>query len=256
MTEKKIREILDLVASGTLSSDGALDRLKHLPFEDLGFARLDHHRSLRRGLPEVIFGEGKSADQIAEIAKRMAAIDVNLLITRLAPDKARLLKRKLRALDYRPDAQIGMIIREPPAARTHGTVMVLSAGTSDIPVAEEAALCAETFGNAVERLYDVGVAGLHRLTANAESIQHASVLIVVAGMEGALPSVVAGLVDKPVIAVPTSVGYGASFGGIAALLGMLNSCASGVTVVNIDNGFGAAFAATLINRVGLARVRD
>jgi len=256
MTEKKIRAVLDLVASGNLSTDGALDRLKHLPFEDLGFARLDHHRSLRRGLPEVIFGEGKSADQIAGIAIRMAATEVNLLITRLAPEKARLLKRKLRVLDYRPEAQIGMIIREPPALPSHGTVMVLSAGTSDIPVAEEAALCSETFGNTVERLYDVGVAGLHRLTANADSIQRASVLIVVAGMEGALPSVVAGLVDKPVIAVPTSVGYGASFGGIAALLGMLNSCASGVTVVNIDNGFGAAFAATLINRVGLARGRD
>ena len=256
MTEKKIREILDLVAAGRLNSDRALARLKHLPFEDLGFARLDHHRGLRRGLPEVIFGEGKSADQIAAIGKRMAAAGVNLLVTRLAPDKARLLKRKLRALDYRPDAQIGMIIRERADLRSHGTVMVLSAGTSDIPVAEEAALCAEFFGNPVERLYDVGVAGLHRLTANAESIQRASVLIVVAGMEGALPSVVAGLVDMPVIAVPTSVGYGASFGGIAALLGMLNSCASGVTVVNIDNGFGAAFAATMINRVGLARGRD
>jgi NCAIR mutase (PurE)-related protein len=255
MTEKKIREILDLVASGGLSAERALDRLKYLPFEDLGFARLDHHRALRRGLPEVIFGEGKSADQIAAIAKRMAAAGVNLLVTRLAPDKARLLKRQLRALDYRPDAQIGMIIREQPDLRTHGTVMVLSAGTSDIPVAEEAALCAEVFGNPVERLYDVGVAGLHRLTANAASIQRASVLMV-AGMEGALPSVVAGLMDKPVIAVPTSVGYGASFGGIAALLGMLNSCASGVTVVNIDNGFGAAFAATLINRVGLAPGRD
>jgi pyridinium-3,5-biscarboxylic acid mononucleotide synthase len=253
MTEKKIREILDLVAAGGLSSDRALARLKLLPFEDLGFARLDHHRGLRRGAPEVIFGEGKSADQIAAIGKRMLAAGVNLLITRLAPEKARMLKRKLRALDYRPDAQIGMIIRERMEVRTHGAVMVLSAGTSDIPVAEEAALCAELFGNSVERLYDVGVAGLHRLTANAESIQRASVLIVVAGMEGALPSVVAGLVDKPVIAVPTSVGYGASFGGIAALLGMLNSCASGVTVVNIDNGFGAAFAATMINRVGLGR---
>jgi NCAIR mutase (PurE)-related protein len=256
MTEKKIREILDLVASGGLSAERALDRLKYLPFEDLGFARLDHHRALRRGLPEVIFGEGKSADQIAAIAKRMAAAGANLLVTRLAPDKARLLKRQLRVLDYRPDAQIGMIIREQPDLRTHGTVMVMSAGTSDIPVAEEAALCAEVFGNPVERLYDVGVAGLHRLTANAASIQRASVLIVVAGMEGALPSVVAGLVDKPVIAVPTSVGYGASFGGIAALLAMLNSCASGVTVVNIDNGFGAAFAASLINRIGLARGRD
>jgi len=253
MTEKKIHEILDLVAAGGLSPDRALARLKHLPFEDLGFARLDHHRTLRRGVPEVIFGEGKTADQIAAIGKRMLAAGVNLLITRLTPEKARVIKRKLRALDYRPDARIGMIIRQRPDARGHGTVMVLSAGTSDIPVAEEAALCAEVFGNPVERLYDVGVAGLHRLTANAELIQRASVLIVVAGMEGALPSVVAGLVDKPVIAVPTSVGYGASFGGIAALLGMLNSCASGVTVVNIDNGFGAAFAATMINRVGLGR---
>lgn len=253
MTEKKIHEILDLVAAGGLSPDRALARLKQLPFEDLGFARLDHHRTLRRGVPEVIFGEGKTADQIAAIGKRMLAAGVNLLITRLTPEKARVIKRKLRALDYRPDARIGMIIRQRPDARRHGTVMVLSAGTSDIPVAEEAALCAEVFGNPVERLYDVGVAGLHRLTANAELIQRASVLIVVAGMEGALPSVVAGLVDKPVIAVPTSVGYGASFGGIAALLGMLNSCASGVTVVNIDNGFGAAFAATMINRVGLGR---
>jgi len=253
MTEKKIREILELVAAGSLSSNQALARLKHLPFEDLGFARLDHHRGLRRGAPEVIFGEGKSADQIAAIGKRMLAAGVNLLITRLAPEKARVLKRKLRALDYRPDAHIGMIIRERPEVRSHGSVMVLSAGTSDIAVAEEAALCAEMFGNPVERLYDVGVAGLHRLTANAELIQRASVLIVVAGMEGALPSVVAGLVDKPVIAVPTSVGYGAAFGGVAALLGMLNSCAGGVTVVNIDNGFGAAFAATMINRVGLGR---
>ena len=250
MTEKKIREILELVAGGGLSADGALKRLKHLPFEDLGFARLDHHRSLRRGAPEVIFGEGKSAEQIAAIGKRMIVAGVNLLITRLAPEKARAIKRKLRGLDYRPDARIGMIIRERPEVRGHGAVMVLSAGTSDIPVAEEAALCAELFGNPVERLYDVGVAGLHRLTANAETIQRAGVLIVVAGMEGALPSVVAGLVDKPVIAVPTSVGYGASLGGVAALLGMLNSCASGVTVVNIDNGFGAAFAATMINRVG------
>ena len=251
MTEKKIREILDLVAAGGLSPVHAITRLKHLPFEDLGFARLDHHRGLRRGAPEVIFGEGKSVDQIAAIGKRMLAAGVNLLITRLVPEKARMLKRRLRALDYRADAQIGMIIRERPEVRTHGTVMVLSAGTSDIPVSEEAALCAEMFGNPVERLYDVGVAGLHRLTANAELIQRASVLIVVAGMEGALPSVVAGLVNQPVIAVPTSIGYGASFGGIAALLGMLNSCAGGVTVVNIDNGFGAAFAATMINRVGL-----
>ncbi len=168
-------------------------------------------------------------------------------------DKARVVKRKLRALVYHPDARIGAVVKERVKTSGHGVVMILSAGTSDIPVAEEAALCAELFGNRVARVYDVGVAGIHRLTANLEVIREASVLIVVAGMEGALPSVVAGLVDKPVIAVPTSVGYGASMGGLAALLGMLNSCASGVTVVNIDNGFGAALAATLMNRVGIER---
>jgi pyridinium-3,5-biscarboxylic acid mononucleotide synthase len=253
MTEAKIHEILKLVEGRRLSAEEALCRLRHLPFEDLGFAKLDNHRGLRRGVPEVIFGEGKSADQIATIGKRMAAAGVNLIVTRLAPDKARAIKRKLKALEYRPEAHIGMLIVEPPKALGHGTIMVLSAGTSDIPVAEEAALCAELFGNRVERLYDVGVAGLHRLTTNLDSLKTASVLIVVAGMEGALPSVVAGLLDKPVVAVPTSVGYGTAFGGLAALLGMLNSCASGVVVVNIDNGFGAAFAATLINRVGLRR---
>jgi pyridinium-3,5-biscarboxylic acid mononucleotide synthase len=202
-------------------------------------------------VPEVVFGTGKSADQIVAIGKRIIESGVNLIVTRLEPAKARAVKRKLRALEYRPDAQIGMIVRATPAPAGHGTIMVVSAGTSDIPVAEEAALCAELFGNRVDRLYDVGVAGLHRLTASLEALKRASVLIVVAGMEGALPSVVAGLVNLPVIAVPTSVGYGSSFGGIAALLGMLNSCAGGVTVVNIDNGFGAALAATLINRVGL-----
>lgn len=251
MTESKIREILGLVAARRMSPARALDRLRHLPFEDLGFARIDNHRSLRRGVPEVVFGEGKSPEQIAAIGRRMAATGVNLIVTRLAPDKARALRRKLPRLDYRADAQIGLVVTTPPQPRGHGTIMVVSAGTSDIPVAEEAALCAELFGNRVERVYDVGVAGLHRIAAKLEDLRAASVLIVVAGMEGALPSVVAGLLDKPVIAVPTSVGYGAAFGGITALLGMLNSCAGGVTVVNIDNGFGAALAATLINRVGL-----
>ncbi len=250
MTEERIREILGRVASGRTSADAALETLRHLPFEDLGFARLDRHRSLRRGVPEVIFGEGKSAAQIAAIGARVVASGDNLIVTRLPPDKARALKRSLRALDYRAEAQLGMIVKQPLRTRGHGTVMVISAGTSDLAVAEEAALCAEVFGNRVERLYDVGVAGLHRLTAHLDSIASASVLIVVAGMEGALPSVVAGMLDKPVIAVPTSVGYGAAFGGLAALLGMLNTCSSGVTVVNIDNGFGAALAATLINRVG------
>ena len=253
MTEKRIREILDGVAAGRMTPGAAFKQMRELPFEDLGFAKLDNHRSIRRGIPEVIFGEGKTPDQLSAIGQRVLASGTNLIITRLAQDKARIVKRKIRALVYHPDARIGAVVKERVKPSGHGVVMVMSAGTSDIPVAEEAALCAELFGNRVARVYDVGVAGIHRLTANLETIREASVLIVVAGMEGALPSVVAGLVDKPVIAVPTSVGYGASMGGLAALLGMLNSCASGVTVVNIDNGFGAALAATLINRVGIER---
>ena len=255
MTEKRILEILGAVASGQISAGAAFKNLRDLPFQDLGFAKLDSHRSLRRGVPEVIYGEGKSAEQLAIIGKRVADSGVNLIITRLSIDKARAIKRKIRGLEYHADARIGALVKERVTPSGHGAVMVISAGTSDLPVAEEAARCAELFGNHVARLYDVGVAGLHRLTHHLETIREASVLIVVAGMEGALPSVVAGLIDKPVIAVPTSVGYGASFGGIAALLGMLNSCASGVTVVNIDNGFGAALAATLMNRVGIARDR-
>jgi NCAIR mutase (PurE)-related protein len=251
MTRNKIRELLKLVAEHQITIEQAATRLRHLPFEDLGFARLDTHRALRRGVPEVVFGQGKNADQIAAIGRRMAATGVNMIVTRLAPDKARALKRKLRKLDYHANAQIGLLVSETPEPGGHGPIIVLCAGTSDIPVAEEAALCAELFGNRVDRVYDVGVAGLHRLTAKLELLASASVLIVVAGMEGALPSVVAGLVDKPVIAVPTSIGYGTAFGGLAALLGMLNSCAGGLSVVNIDNGFGAALTATLINRVGL-----
>jgi len=253
MTEKRIRQILDGVAAGSMTPAAAFKNIRELPFEDLGFAKLDNHRSIRRGIPEVIFGEGKTADQLVAIGQRVIASGTNLIITRLAADKARIVKRKIRALVYHSDARIGTVVKERVEPSGHGVVMVLSAGTSDIPVAEEAALCAELFGNRVARVYDVGVAGIHRLTANLEIIREASVLIVVAGMEGALPSVVAGLVDKPVVAVPTSIGYGASMGGLAALLGMLNSCASGVTVVNIDNGFGAALAATLINRVGIER---
>jgi NCAIR mutase (PurE)-related protein len=253
MTEKRIREILDGVAAGSMTPGAAFKHIRELPFEDLGFAKIDSHRSVRRGIPEVIFGEGKTADQLVAIGQRVLASGTNLIITRLAADKARIVNRKIRALVYHPDPRIGVVVKEALKPSGHGIVMVLSAGTSDIPVAEEAALCAELFGNRVARVYDVGVAGIHRLTANLEVIRESSVLIVVAGMEGALPSVVAGLVDKPVIAVPTSVGYGASMGGLAALLGMLNSCASGVTVVNIDNGFGAALAATLMNRVGIER---
>jgi hypothetical protein len=250
MTEAKIRHLLEEVAAGRVSTDQALDRLRYLPFEDLGFARIDNHRSLRRNVPEVVFGAGKSAVQIVRIGERIAAAGVNLMVTRLDAAKARTVKRKLRGFEYRPEADIGLLIREKPMPLGQGPVMVVSAGTSDIRVAEEAAICAEFFGNLVDRLYDVGVAGLHRLTSQLERIRRASVIIAVAGMEGALPSVVAGLVGTPVIGVPTSVGYGAAFGGIAPLLGMLNSCAGGLTVVNIDNGYGAALAATLINRVG------
>jgi pyridinium-3,5-biscarboxylic acid mononucleotide synthase len=253
MTEKRIRQILERVAAGRMTAATAMRSLRELPFEDLGFAKLDRHRALRRGVPEVVFGEGKSAAQIAAIGKRVLASGTNLIVTRLSAEKARAVRRTIRSLRYHPDARVGTAIKEAIAPRGHGEVMVISAGTSDIPVAEEAAICAELFGNRVRRLFDVGVAGIHRLTANLDGVRRASVLIVVAGMEGALPSVVAGLVDRPVIAVPTSVGYGTAFGGIAALLGMLNSCASGVTVVNIDNGFGAALAATLINRTGIDR---
>jgi len=253
MTEEHIRRILDQVAAGRMSAGGALKRLRHLPFEDLGFAKLDLHRTLRRGIPEVVFGEGKSAAQIIAIGARAIASGGNLIVTRLGPEKARGLKARFKKFVYHETARVGAIITRPAAPSGHGPIAVVSAGTSDLPVAEEAAVCAELFGNRVARLHDVGVAGLHRLTTNLEALSGAAVLIVVAGMEGALPSVVAGLLDKPVIAVPTSVGYGTAFGGLAALLGMLNSCASGVTVVNIDNGFGAALAATLMNRVGIAR---
>ncbi|MDB5108469.1 MAG: phosphoribosylaminoimidazole carboxylase-like protein [Candidatus Binatus sp.] len=256
MTEKQIREILTAVAAGTTSPALALKSLRDLPFADLGFAKLDSHRSLRRGLPEVIFGEGKTVDQLTAIGKKISSAGTNLIVTRLDEKKAAAIRRKLGALEYHSEARIGAIIKEPVKPIGHGVITVISAGTSDIPVAEEAALCAELFGNRVARIYDVGVAGIHRLTASLVAIRASSVLIVVAGMEGALPSVVAGLVDRPVIAVPTSVGYGTAMGGFAALLGMLNSCASGLTVVNIDNGFGAAFAATLINRVGIDRDGD
>jgi NCAIR mutase (PurE)-related protein len=253
MTERRIREIIESVAAGKITAGAAMGELRELPFAELGFAKLDSHRTLRRGVPEVIFGEGKSAEQIIAIGKSIASLGANLVVTRLAPEKARAVKRSLRAMVYHREGRVGAVVKEPAPISGHGEIMVISAGTSDIPVAEEAAVCSSLFGNRVSRLYDVGVAGIHRLTANLETLRRASVLIVAAGMEGALPSVVAGLVDKPVIAVPTSVGYGTAFGGIAALLGMLNSCASGVTVVNIDNGFGAAVAATLMNRAGINR---
>lgn len=252
MTEEKIRRLLEQVAAGRVSATQALDRLRRLPFEDLGFARIDTHRGLRRGIPEVVYGAGKSIGQLVKIGRQVSASGLNLMVTRLDRVKAGAVKRKLPKLQYRPEARIGLLLVQTPERCGHGAIVVVSAGTSDIPVAEEAAVSAEFFGNRVERLYDVGIAGLHRLISQLKMLQAAAVIIVVAGMEGALPSVVAGLVGTPVIGVPTSIGYGSALGGIAPLLGMLNSCAGGLTVVNIDNGFGAALAATLINRVGVA----
>jgi len=226
-----------------------MERLRHLPFEDLGFVKIDHHRALRQGFPEVIMGQGKQAKEIAGIVAAMRRHRSNILITRLDRTQIAELKRRRTGLRFHPGARAATWLAKPVAITGKGTVLVICAGTSDIPVAEEAAITAAMMGNRVEKLFDVGVAGIHRILENRPRLDLAAVLIVVAGMEGALPSVVAGLTDKPVIAVPTSVGYGASFGGLSALLGMLNSCAAGVTVVNIDNGFGAGFAASLINRV-------
>ena len=249
MDRAYLHDLLSRVQSGTLAIDQALDILKNLPFEDLGFARVDHHRALRKGFPEVILGQGKTARQIADIAQRLVTHGQHALITRLDEQKAQEVRTTLPALRYYPDGRLGALGEPPIPPVGQGAILVISAGTADLPVAEEAAVTAELMGNQVERLYDVGVAGLHRLLDGLDKLRAASVLIVVAGMEGALPSVVGGLVDRPVIAVPTSIGYGASFNGLAALLAMLNSCAAGITVVNIDNGFGAAAAATLINRV-------
>ena len=248
MTPERLREILSSVKDGGLDVDAALGAIKHLPFDDLGFARVDHHRELRVGLPEVIFGQSKSGAQIAAVAGRLRDAGQNVLVTRLDAPTAAAVLELLPEMDYDPVSRTGAIVVNRGRVPTRGTVLVVAAGTTDLPVAEEAARTLEVFGQPVARLHDVGVSGLHRLLACKEQLVTASVLIVVAGMEGALPSVVAGLVDRPVIAVPTSVGYGASFGGLAALLAMLNSCAAGVTVVNIDNGFGAAVAAAAINR--------
>jgi NCAIR mutase (PurE)-related protein len=247
--ESQIRAILEQIASSSMSSDEGLERLRHLPYEDIGIAQVDHHRGLRQGQPEVVFGQGKTVGQISTIMQAMAERGSNLLVTRLESEKAHELLRTFPAAQYHCEARCLTVETAPSKPQGKGTILVISAGTSDIPVASEAVITARFLGNQVEQLFDVGVAGIHRLLARVELIRSATVLIVVAGMEGALPSVVGGLVDRPVIAVPTSVGYGASFGGIAALLGMLNSCASGVTVVNIDNGFGAACAASLMNRV-------
>ncbi len=244
-----VHEILRQVQSGQMSLDHAELLLKKAPFEDLGYAKIDLHRATRQGAPEVIYGAGKTPAQIAGIAAAMQKNGVSpILITRLSPESAAIVAQSV-PLDYRADARLG-IIGEIPAPDGNGTVVVAAAGTSDYAVAEEAAVTAEVHGSRVLRLYDVGVAGLHRLLAHLDELMAAQVVIAVAGMEGALASVVGGLVSCPVIAVPTSVGYGASFGGVAALLAMLNSCASGVSVVNIDNGFGAGFLASRINHLG------
>lgn len=249
MNPDNIKNLLQSVKDGALSIDDALQHLKQLPYQDLGCAQVDHHRELRQGMPEVIFGEGKSVEQIMAIMTAMSGKGSNVLVTRLDKDKSRQILSHFPAAENHAEARCLTLEQKTVEQRGKGTILVISAGTSDIPVASEAVVTARFLGNNVEQIFDVGVAGIHRLLARGEQLAAASVIIVVAGMEGALPSVVGGLVDKPVIAVPTSVGYGASFGGIAALLGMLNSCAAGVTVVNIDNGFGAACAASLINRV-------
>ena len=249
MDKDNIRELLEGLSKGDISVDIALEKLKHLPFEDIGIASIDHHRGLRKGLSEVIFGEGKEAEDILAIMETMIKQDENIMVTRISAEKADIILKRYPKSVYNKRARILTLARKPVKTTGKGTILIMCAGTSDIPVAEEAAVTAQFMGNEVETIYDVGVAGLHRLLSHQGSLSRASVIIVVAGMEGALPSVVGGLVDKPVIAVPTSVGYGAGFGGIAALLGMLNSCASGVTVVNIDNGFGAGYAAGVINRM-------
>ena len=249
MDSQRLVELFEQVRRGKVGVSRAVARLRHLPFEDLGFAKVDHHRELRQGFPEVIMGQGKTPREIAGIVRALRRRRANVLITRVDGEEMARLKKLVTGLEYHAEARAVTWLGKPIKITGKGTILVVCAGTSDIPVAEEAVITATLMGNRVEKLFDVGVAGIHRLLENRRRLDAAAVLIVVAGMEGALPSVVAGLIDKPVIAVPTSVGYGASFHGLAALLGMLNSCAAGVTVVNIDNGFGAGFAASLINRV-------
>ena len=248
MNSESIRKLFEEVRRGKVRPDDAVARLRHMPFEDLGFAKVDHHRALRVGMPEVIFGERKTPAQVAAIFEKLAKHGGNVLATRADKKQFAAVKKKVRKAEYRELAR-AIVFKRDHKTYGKGIITVVSAGTSDIAVAEEAVVTAELMGNEVQHLYDVGVAGVHRLLASREKLAKARVLIVCAGMEGALPSVVGGLVGVPVIAVPTSVGYGASFKGLAALLGMMNSCASNVSVVNIDNGFGAGYVASLINRL-------
>jgi hypothetical protein len=244
----RLKALLEQVRTGAVTPDAALDQIKTLPFEDLGFAKVDHQRAVRVGVPEVIFGPGKAPEHFVEIFARLAERRNNVLATRVSEEQVAATMARFPQVEHNRMART-LVLRVQTEMLGKGTIGIISAGTSDIPVAEEAAVTADVMGNDITRLFDVGVAGLHRLLSHSEELRRARVLVVCAGMEGALPSVVGGLVRVPVIAVPTSVGYGAAFGGIAALLGMINSCASNVSVVNIDNGFGAAYVASLINRL-------
>jgi NCAIR mutase (PurE)-related protein len=249
MNHQRLKQMLDQVAKGVLTPEQAEAALKDLAFESIGYAHIDHHRSLRKGFPEVIFGQGKTAEQIIGIMQAMAKNEEIILVTRMDRQKADQVRALFPEAEYDGEARMLLLKTREPAIRSKGEILVITAGTSDIPVAKEAEITARAMGNRVNSIFDVGVAGIHRLFAHGKQIQAASVLVVVAGMEGALPSVVAGMVRAPVIAVPTSVGYGTSFGGMTALLGMLNSCSSNVAVVNIDNGFGAGFMAATINQM-------
>ncbi|MBO8138314.1 MAG: nickel pincer cofactor biosynthesis protein LarB [Desulfotomaculum sp.] len=248
MNQEQLQELLKSVKKGEISIEEASAKIKHIPYEDLGFAKVDHHRGLRRGFSEVIYCAGKTVEQVSSIFQSLASKGNNVLATRATEDMYIEVKKNYPDAKYYPVPR--MIALYQGKQKQVGSILVICAGTSDLPVAEEAAITAEVMGNKVERLYDVGVAGLHRLLLNIKLMEKARVLVVVAGMEGALSSVVGGLVEKPVVAVPTSVGYGANFNGLAALLTMLNSCSPGITVVNIDNGFGAGYAASLINKLG------
>jgi len=252
LLEKSLLELLEAYKSGRLSSAEAVERLKRMPFEDLGFAKVDHHRALRQGFPEVIYSPGKTPEQLVAILKSLVKNDTVALASRLSPEQLPMVQAAFPSAEYRPDARLLVVFPEgrtwPDTSKRSTYIAVCTGGTSDIPVAEEAALVAELMGHKVERLYDVGVAGLHRLISQHDLLLGANVVVAVAGMEGALASVIGGLVSAPVVAVPTSVGYGANFNGLSALLAMLNSCATGVAVVNIDNGFGAGFFAALIDK--------
>jgi len=248
LNSESLRRLFEDVRRGALTPDAAVEQVRHLPFEDLGFAKVDHHRAIRNGMPEIIFGQGKSPEQVAAIFARLAKHGGNVLATRATQEQFEAVRKVVTKADYHAIGR-AIVLRRDRKKYGKGKIAVISAGTSDIPVAEEAVITADVMGNDVEHLYDVGVAGIHRLLANRKTFAKARVVIVCAGMEGALPSVVGGMVGVPVIAVPTSIGYGAAFKGVAALLGMMNSCASNVSVVNIDNGFGAGYVASLINRL-------